>query len=180
MQKRYIRNFSITVFTFLILSSVNIAQEEPVKKETESVNEKGVETEVEVSKEVKEEENSVKKNKKKFMDIKIKKLIMKDGKIIKSADVDEKEGEAKEPIQEKSIMPEKNMINAEDEINETGIWNKVCPIKGGEVDPESPTVLYDGKTIGFCCPGCDEKFKKNPEKYIKNLSEDGSTFVGSK
>ena len=60
------------------------------------------------------------------------------------------------------------------------IWNAYCPIRGGEVDPETPTVKYKGKTIGFCCPGCDEKFMKDPEKYMKNLSEDGWKFIGKK
>lgn len=58
------------------------------------------------------------------------------------------------------------------------IWNKFCPVRGGEVDPETPTVEYNGKNIGFCCPGCDGKFSKDPEKYLKNLSEDGQEFVG--
>lgn len=57
------------------------------------------------------------------------------------------------------------------------IWNKVCPVQGEEVDPEAPTTEYNGKTIGFCCPGCDKKFKKDPERYMKNLSEDGTTFL---
>ncbi len=60
---------------------------------------------------------------------------------------------------------------------EAKIWNKYCPIKGGEVDTETATVEYEGKTIGFCCPGCDDKFSKNPEKYLKNLSEDGQEFI---
>ena len=60
------------------------------------------------------------------------------------------------------------------------IWNAYCPVKGGEVDPEAPTVQYKGKTIGFCCPGCDGKFMEDPEKYMKNLSEDGKKFVGKK
>lgn len=59
------------------------------------------------------------------------------------------------------------------------IWNKVCPVKGEEVDSEAPTVEYNGKIIGFCCPGCDSKFQKDPEKYMKNLNEDGSKFIGS-
>ena len=58
------------------------------------------------------------------------------------------------------------------------IWNKVCPVKGEEIDADAPTVEYNGKTIGFCCPGCDSKFQKNPEKYMKNLNEDGSKFIG--
>lgn len=59
-------------------------------------------------------------------------------------------------------------------------WNKMCPVKGNEVEVDSPTVEYDGKVYGFCCPGCDTKFAKNPEKYAKNLSEDGKKFVGRK
>ncbi len=46
------------------------------------------------------------------------------------------------------------------------IWNEVCPVKGGEVGPKTPTVQYKGKTIGFCCPNCDSTFMNNPEKYI--------------
>jgi YHS domain-containing protein len=60
------------------------------------------------------------------------------------------------------------------------IWNKVCPVMGEEVDPKAPTQVYNGKVIGFCCPGCDKKFQKDPAKYIKNLSEDGTTFIGKK
>ena len=59
-------------------------------------------------------------------------------------------------------------------------WNKVCPVRGNPIEDDTPTVEYDGKTYGFCCPGCDVKFAKNPEKYSKNLSEDGSKFIGRK
>ncbi len=57
-------------------------------------------------------------------------------------------------------------------------WNKVCPVKGEEVDADAPTVEYNGKVIGFCCSGCDSKFQKDPEKYMKNLNEDGTEFIG--
>ena len=60
------------------------------------------------------------------------------------------------------------------------IWNKVCPVKGNPVEDDTPTVEYDGKLYGFCCPGCDIKFAKNPEKYSKNLNEDGTRFIGRK
>ena len=59
-------------------------------------------------------------------------------------------------------------------------WNKVCPVKGNPIEADSPTVVYNGKVYAFCCPGCDTKFEKNPEKYAKNLSEDGKKFVGKK
>ena len=57
------------------------------------------------------------------------------------------------------------------------IWNKVCPVKGEEIDVDAPTVEYNGKVIGFCCPGCDSKFQKDPEKYLRNLNEDGTKFI---
>ena len=60
------------------------------------------------------------------------------------------------------------------------IWNKVCPVMGNAVNPNAPTVQYKGKTIGFCCAGCDKTFQKDPDKYMKNLSEDGSKFTGEK
>jgi len=78
---------------------------------------------------------------------------------------------------------EKVKVEKVDESKETlssKIWNKVCPVKGEEVDAESPTVKYNGKVYGFCCPGCDAKFQKNPEKYLKNLSKDGKKFIGRK
>jgi len=58
-------------------------------------------------------------------------------------------------------------------------FNAVCPVQGEEVDPNVPKVLYKGKVYGFCCKGCDDKFVKNPEKYIMNLSSDGKKFLGS-
>ncbi len=59
----------------------------------------------------------------------------------------------------------------------TKTWNSVCPIMGGEVDPEVQTASYQGKTIGFCCDGCIEKFNKDPEKYIKQFDKDGKKFT---
>ena len=48
--------------------------------------------------------------------------------------------------------------------------NKTCPVEGKdhEVDPKV-TVVYKGKTIGFCCKDCVEEFEKDPDKYIKRL-----------
>ncbi|WP_206028501.1 HMG-box domain-containing protein [Thalassoroseus pseudoceratinae] len=38
-------------------------------------------------------------------------------------------------------------------------FNAVCPIMGSEVSADAPTVEWNGKTIGFCCAGCDEKWE---------------------
>ena len=58
-------------------------------------------------------------------------------------------------------------------------WNKVCPVCGDEVVPALETVTHDGKVYGFGCAGCPEKIGKEPENFVKNLSEDGSKFIGS-
>jgi len=57
-------------------------------------------------------------------------------------------------------------------------WNKLCPVQGNPIEDDTPTVEYNGKTYGFCCPGCDIKFASKPEKYSKNLSEDGTRYIG--
>ena len=49
------------------------------------------------------------------------------------------------------------------------IVNKKCPVGGEDVDPKGKTVVYKGKTVGFCCDECIEDFKKNPDKYAKEL-----------
>lgn len=47
--------------------------------------------------------------------------------------------------------------------------NKFCPLNPeNEVDPKV-TVVYEGKTIGFCCSDCIADFQKDPAKYMKTL-----------
>ena len=51
----------------------------------------------------------------------------------------------------------------------------LCPVLGGNVD-KKVYVDYQGKRIYFCCQGCDAEFKKDPEKYLKKLQEQGITL----
>jgi YHS domain-containing protein len=43
-----------------------------------------------------------------------------------------------------------------------------CPISGETfvVTANSPKVEFEGKTYFMCCPGCEEKFKADPQKYL--------------
>jgi YHS domain-containing protein len=86
----------------------------------------------------------------------------------------------KHETQLKSDTQNEDSLDKEESTTQGIIWNKVCPVKGNPVEKDSPTVEYNGKLYGFCCPGCDTKFAKNPEKYTKNLSEDGTKFIGRK
>ena len=47
--------------------------------------------------------------------------------------------------------------------------NKKCPVSGDDVDPKGKTIVYKGKTIGFCCNDCIDLFNKNPDKYADKI-----------
>ncbi|MBM4038843.1 MAG: YHS domain-containing protein [Planctomycetes bacterium] len=51
-----------------------------------------------------------------------------------------------------------------------------CPVMGGDINKE----VFDdheGKRVYFCCPDCIEKFKKEPQKYVKKLEDEGVTLA---
>jgi Cu+-exporting ATPase len=43
-----------------------------------------------------------------------------------------------------------------------------CPVSGDEfvVTADSPQTDFGGKTYYFCCAGCINKFKADPQKFI--------------
>ena len=49
----------------------------------------------------------------------------------------------------------------------------VCPVSGEKFKPDAntKTAQYKGKTVYFCCPGCDKKFAENPAKYEGNIAQ---------
>lgn len=44
-----------------------------------------------------------------------------------------------------------------------------CPVMGEIITNKNHYVDYKGKRIYFCCAGCPDEFKKDPEKYMKKL-----------
>lgn len=50
----------------------------------------------------------------------------------------------------------------------------ICPVLGDKftITESTPVVEYEGKKYYFCCPGCDTKFMKNPEKYINQEKDE--------
>ncbi len=53
---------------------------------------------------------------------------------------------------------------------------KTCPVMGNKINKDVHTD-HDGKRIYFCCPGCINKFEKNPEKHIDKLEKKGYTLA---
>ena len=45
---------------------------------------------------------------------------------------------------------------------------EIDPVCGMKVDPAraKATAEHRGKTFYFCCTGCAEKFRANPDKYL--------------
>jgi YHS domain-containing protein len=47
-----------------------------------------------------------------------------------------------------------------------------CPVMGAAVN-KNIYVDHNGKRVYFCCNGCPEAFKKDPDKFIKKLESEG-------
>jgi len=45
-----------------------------------------------------------------------------------------------------------------------------CPIMDAPIN-KSIFVEYKGKKVYFCCQGCEDKFKAEPEKYLAKLPQ---------
>jgi len=69
--------------------------------------------------------------------------------------------------------PEKYASKAEEMVT--------CPVSGETVKKSEAAGKYDydGKTYYFCCPNCQEKFVKDPEKYAKKGGEMDAQSQGS-
>jgi len=47
-----------------------------------------------------------------------------------------------------------------------------CPIMSGKINKDL-YADYQGQRVYFCCPGCIDAFKKDPEAYLKKMREQG-------
>ena len=63
-------------------------------------------------------------------------------------------------------------LNIADCVNET------CPWSGKPVSPDSLT-LYRGKVVGFCNPGCRDKFEAATALFDTALKTGGGSEVGN-
>ena len=74
--------------------------------------------------------------------------------------------------------PQKYIKQLEDQgitLDKPPIPQTVCPVMGGKIN-KNLYVEADGKRIYICCAGCIEKVKADPQKYIKELEDQGITL----
>jgi YHS domain-containing protein len=62
------------------------------------------------------------------------------------------------------------LAEAVEEAAAEAIEQTKCPVMEGTINKELFTE-YKGKKVYFCCPGCEEQFLKEPEKYISKLPQ---------
>jgi YHS domain-containing protein len=67
---------------------------------------------------------------------------------------------------------EQSVVNEAPTVTVVAGTQAVCPIMGNPIK-EDVFVDYDGKRVYFCCPGCDGKFNEDPQKYIKQMEDEG-------
>ncbi len=60
-------------------------------------------------------------------------------------------------------------------LDKTPVSQTTCPLNDGKID-KNLYVDADGKRIYVCCAGCIEKIKADPQKYIKQLEDQGITL----
>jgi YHS domain-containing protein len=78
-----------------------------------------------------------------------------------------KDGDTAAAIQEKAKMCVE-MMNVKTAAAATDDEEVICPVMGTKMKKSKAysSTEYKGKMYYFCCAGCPEMFKKDPEKYI--------------
>ena len=82
----------------------------------------------------------------------------------------DKEAKTCEPGCTKPCCADKEAVEEVIESTTTTVEQTTCPVMGGPVN-KAVFTEYEGKKVYFCCPGCDEKFKADPEKYLSKLPQ---------
>ena len=52
---------------------------------------------------------------------------------------------------------------------------ETCPVMGGKIT-ETSYVDYQGQRVYFCCPGCEDPFLKDPDKFFEQAAKDKVMF----
>ena len=57
------------------------------------------------------------------------------------------------------------------DLNLDDCVNEICPWSGDPVSADS-LILYRGKVVGFCNPGCRDKFEKATSHFDAHLNNE--------
>ena len=79
-------------------------------------------------------------------------------------------------VQAQNVNEEKQAVAEATKPQNVG--NKICPVSGEEIahgKMKPAAYEYEGKIYNFCCAGCIDEFKKDPQRYIKKVDEELKT-----
>jgi len=79
-------------------------------------------------------------------------------------------GQAPMIHQGQGASPGQHADHVSEPKKEEPILQTTCPVMGGPINKEH-FVMYQGKKVYFCCPGCDKVFQENPENYLPKLPQ---------
>ncbi len=86
---------------------------------------------------------------------------------------EEKQNETQETQQTGAVQPQPDDVSLVDFTNEKG--EIICPVMKTVISSKEEAfdkTEYNGKIYYFCCGGCPEDFKNNPEKYAQLKTTD--------
>jgi membrane fusion protein, copper/silver efflux system len=72
------------------------------------------------------------------------------------------------------ILAKPSMMNPQPPAAQSGPQTH-CPIMGGKID-RKVFADHGGYRVYFCCPACEPEFRKDPEKYIREMQAKGVTL----
>ncbi len=92
-----------------------------------------------------------------------------EGTALKCSDCEGEEHEHAGPGGEDEAAPDAETVigNAK---NADGAY--ICPVMDNPIPDldKAASTVHEGKTYYFCCPGCVDQFKADPEKYVAKVS----------
>lgn len=75
-------------------------------------------------------------------------------------------------IQDTTAQPQTGQLPAAQTDADNLTAQTLCPVMGGKINQDI-FVDYNGKRIYFCCPGCQDTFKENPQEYLQKMADEG-------
>ena len=67
----------------------------------------------------------------------------------------------------------KNMKELSAEDRAAALKQRVCPVSGAVLGAMGKPykITVQGRTVFLCCSGCEEEFRKNPDKYFAKMKK---------
>ena len=67
----------------------------------------------------------------------------------------------------------KNPAKYQSALSNSYTFQTKCPVMGGDIDPETFTVLASGLKVYYCCAACEKPLFADPAKYLPKLAAQG-------